>query len=433
MMEKFLTTTSKKRSRSQSLNHNSNSNGNSHNNDTIPDNGNNSNNDKNNSNSNQKSQPKEPNKKKRKYNTSKPNGKAKYTPKTISKSQHLAQFKSKYKEIDESFKYLPKEDCVQCKFCGNRYWTGDTHGLSPLQIHISKETHKQNKQKSTKDKQNDIGSIITSQSQSQKNQRFEMFKPLLVMALLILVCQLPLYMIVSLMSALDFLGMKSTQSQYTSGEQRTELFHAIGDVCAQTAHDKIRMSPSIGVCIDEGTDVSEDKTLMVYCRIFNFEIGDWEEVFAGALNLNGDFSAKNIALTLIEFLLNVVRVSIEQVTGFSSDGASVMVGHIGGVWAYFKVVFIYAVQFHCICYKGDLAVGKILLAIPELIVINDLMRQIYLYFSRSKNKYLLQEQAKELNVCFESIKQSYVSVHFCCSQLMVLIVYILVVYNKHRK
>ena len=32
----------------------------------------------------------------------------------------------------------------------------------------------------------------------------------------------------------------------------------------------------------------------------------FEEVFAGILNLNGDYSAKNIALTLIEFLLNVV-------------------------------------------------------------------------------------------------------------------------------
>ena len=370
---------------------------------TIP-NSDNNNKSNNNSNNNVNDDDNRPLKKFRKtYNTSKPNGKAKYTPKQ-SKSQHLAKLAAKYSFISNVFIYLPKKDCIQCKWCKNELWTGDTHGLSQIQQHCKKTSHQQ-KQKEEEEK-NQEQTEIQSQFANISNSRFTLLKPLFVMALLILVCQLPLFIIVSLMNALDFLNVKSTQTQYTAGQQRNEVFKAIGDVCANKAHEKIRNSLSVGVCIDEGTDVSEEKTLMVYCRIFNHETGEWEEVFAGALNLNGDFSAKNIAMTLIEFLLNIVRVCIVQVTGFASDGASVMIGNIGGVWVYFKEVFIYAVQFHCICHRGDLAVGKILLLIPELIILNDIIAQIYLYFSRSKNKHLLKDKATTFETRIVSIKKS---------------------------
>ena len=171
-----------------------------------------------------------------------------------------------------------------------------------------------------------IASLFTNQSKSAANSRFSLLKPLLVFALMILVCQLPLFIIVSLMNAIDFIGVDSTQTQYTSGEARSDLFDCIGCVCSNNSHEKIRASPTVGVCIDEGTDINEEKTLIVYARIFNYETMQFEEVFAGILNLNGDYSAKNIALTLIEFLLNVVKVTVPQVIGFASDGASVMIG-----------------------------------------------------------------------------------------------------------
>ena len=176
-------------------------------------------------------------------------------------------------------------------------------------------------------KNNDnIESLFVNQSKSAANSRFLLFKPLLVFALMILVCQLPLFIIVSLMNAIDFIGVSSTQVQYTSGEARNDLFDSIACVCSNNAHDLIRASPTVGVCIDEGTDINEEKTLIVYARIFNYETKRFEEVFAGILNLNGDYSAKNIALTLIAFLLNEVKVTVRQVIGFASDGASVMIG-----------------------------------------------------------------------------------------------------------
>ena len=80
---------------------------------------------------------------------------------------------------------------------------------------------------------------------------------------------------------------------------------------------------------------------------------------------------------------------------------------------------MYAVQFHCICHIGDLAVGNILLLVPELIIVNDLITQIYLWVHTSKNKHKFERKAKELNECFETIKQSFVFVcrlsAVCCS------------------
>ena len=47
---------------------------------------------------------------------------------------------------------------------------------------------------------------------------------------MILVCQLPLFIIVSLMNAIDFIGVNS------SGEARNDMFDSIACVCSNNSH-----------------------------------------------------------------------------------------------------------------------------------------------------------------------------------------------------
>ena len=93
---------------------------------------------------------------------------------------------------------------------------------------------------------------------------------------------------------------------------------------------------------------------------------------------------------------------------YNNNNAILITGDVGGVFVYFKAVFVYAVQFHCICHRGDLAVGNLLLLVPELVIVNDLITQIYLWIHTSKNKHKFERKAKELNECFETVKQSFV-------------------------
>ena len=90
-------------------------------------------------------------------------------------------------------------------------------------------------------------------------------------------------------------------------------------------------SPAIGIMVDESTDISVTKSLMVYIRYLDFLRKKCETSFFIVLELTS-----GTADVIAEAIKAELAKCSNKCFGFSSDGAKVMVGKQNGVAALLK-------------------------------------------------------------------------------------------------
>ena len=134
------------------------------------------------------------------------------------------------------------------------------------------------------------------------------------------------------------------------------------------------MSPFFSLCVDETTDLSVTKQLIVYGRYFCN--GDVKTSFLGILELQ-----KGLAVTITEALFKLcsdLKVDLQtRLYGLGSDTASVMLGNRGGVSKLLREKAPFLVANHCIAHRLVLAFGQAANEIPYLKKFNDILNQLY--------------------------------------------------------
>ena len=134
------------------------------------------------------------------------------------------------------------------------------------------------------------------------------------------------------------------------------------------------------MCIDETTDVTVIKELIVYCRY----IVDGK-VRTSFLNImeKCDGTAITIADAITMLCTDLDLDMLHYVCGLGSDGASVMLGSRGGVSKLLMDKTPFLVSNHYIAHQLALACGQVANQIRYLKKFKDILDQLYCFYKKS--------------------------------------------------
>lgn len=112
----------------------------------------------------------------------------------------------------------------------------------------------------------------------------------------------------------------------------------IGSVLKESVLCQVRKAQSYGFMIDEVTDIAVLEQLVMFVQFWDSEFKGTETKFLGVQNLlesSDSADAATITRNVLDELFEC-RLSVDQLLGFCSDGASVMTGKRNGVAAKLK-------------------------------------------------------------------------------------------------
>ena len=169
-------------------------------------------------------------------------------------------------------------------------------------------------------------------------------------------------------------------AHYTSECFKQELVEALAETVAKPIQESLRKSPFFSICIDETTDVSVIKQLVVYCRyLVNAKV---HSSFISILEL-----PHSTAHTIVEAVCKLcedLNLDVHnRLCGLGSDGASVMLGVCGGVSKLLKDRVPFLAAHHCIAPRLALACGQSADEISYLKQYKSVLDQLYCFYSNS--------------------------------------------------
>ena len=173
---------------------------------------------------------------------------------------------------------------------------------------------------------------------------------------------------------------KSGNAHYTSERFKQELVQALAETIAKPVQEHLRASPFFSLCIDETTDVSVTKQLIVYARYLVG--GIVRSSFISMLELP-DGTAPSIVNAVCKLCQDLNLDMRNRFCGLGSDGASVMLGVRGGVSKLLKDKVPFLASHHCIAHRLALACGQSADEVPSLRKFKSVLDQLYRFYSNS--------------------------------------------------
>lgn len=187
------------------------------------------------------------------------------------------------------------------------------------------------------------------------------------------------------------------------GSQR-EFFLILGKAVKERVVEKVKKCGAFGILTDEASDISVTEQLITFVQYFDQESGNVHTSYLSCQDILEKASSAN-AQTISNLLVDTVQSSgldIKKMTGFSSDGAAVMVGKKGGVAALLRSKSPALINVHCICHKLALSCTDSNESIKYIKEVELILRQLWSYFENSPKRmasYLkLQVQFKSMDL-----------------------------------
>ena len=147
---------------------------------------------------------------------------------------------------------------------------------------------------------------------------------------------------------------------------------------------ELRNSAFHTLIIDESTDISSQKMLIIYFKyLLETEIV-FKTIFGGIVKLSECNSISIV--TAVKRFYNENSLDLQKMVMFTSDGASVMLGKNNGVAAILKCEILHLYEQHCVAHREDLAVEDAWKELSFMQDIETLLRTVYTMFSRSSVK-----------------------------------------------
>ena len=172
---------------------------------------------------------------------------------------------------------------------------------------------------------------------------------------------------------------RGVNASYRSEQVISEFLCTLSDTVKEVVMTKMRDSPTFSLMIDESTDVSVLKQLVVYGRAV--VDGKLESHFLGMRDL-ADGRAMTIERSLLEFL-NDNGLEITNMSSFGSDGANVMTGRREGVAARLKRLNSNLISIHCVAHRLALAAGQASETIPYLRKFKEILCNLFYFYHNS--------------------------------------------------
>lgn len=158
---------------------------------------------------------------------------------------------------------------------------------------------------------------------------------------------------------------------------------------------KIIRNQPFSLIIDETTDVSTTKCLVLVVRYFDFVVCKVRDKFLSLISIE-NCDSLNIYKTIVTFFQNI-QVPHKNIVGFASDNASVMMGKKSGVKTLLQKDQPHLYVMGCICHSLHLCSSAASKKLPSHL--EALTRNIYSFFAHSpKRKLELEEFQKYFSV-----------------------------------
>ncbi|CAI7867474.1 unnamed protein product, partial [Closterium sp. NIES-54] len=142
-------------------------------------------------------------------------------------------------------------------------------------------------------------------------------------------------------------------------------------------------SPWIGLSLDESTDRIHGKHLIVYATFFR-GTGVVNEFITLITVDRAD--AASLTSAVVQYLTGI-GLDLQKISAISTDGASVMTGKNNGVVARLRMRIPHLASTHCVAHREALAASDAADAVPELYMVDDVIRGFADLISQSNVKY----------------------------------------------
>ena len=205
-------------------------------------------------------------------------------------------------------------------------------------------------------------------------------------------------------SLLDLVGLLDTNvlhlnkggnATYRSQRSIAEFLSLISDNIRMTTKHELDNSPYVGLMIDETTDLSTIKQLIVYAKCLvrpqsedGTKLGGisvWSR-FLGIVELT-HADAENITQVLLTLLNTQYQIGMQELksklAGFGSDGANVMVGKHAGVSAKLRELVPSLISVHCAAHRLALAASETALQVSTANRFKGIINSLFHYLQQS--------------------------------------------------
>ena len=170
--------------------------------------------------------------------------------------------------------------------------------------------------------------------------------------------------------------------------------------------DIIRKKPPVAVLVDESTSNSNKTCLIVYIRCSLDNSLSPVTFFLDLIEL-GETTAAGICKALLDCLAQhgLTESMLEETfLALGSDGASVMLGSSGGVYARLKEKFVDLISWHCFNHRIELSVHDAVVSCTQINHFKIFMDKLYSLFSMSpKNRRQIELCASQIGAEFMKI------------------------------
>ena len=182
--------------------------------------------------------------------------------------------------------------------------------------------------------------------------------------------------------------LRSLQSEsasrplYSLPNSLNDIQEALAKVATDELLEELRASGTFGLIVDESTDRSTDKTLIIYVKYHCGGVSKTKFLCVAELeSANADGIVNCIRSCLVQH-----NIDITKCVAFASDGASVMMGCTNGVVAKLRTICPMIAAVHCVAHRLQLAVVHASHSIDYLKEFQGVVNSIYKYYHCSAKR-----------------------------------------------
>ena len=171
---------------------------------------------------------------------------------------------------------------------------------------------------------------------------------------------------------------------YTSKVSCREFQQCISEVIQKDILTAVQKADFYSVLIDESTDISVSKQMVVYLRIANEQF-EPKTFFLEDVCIEDPKSDAKVLFGNLTECLERKGLNLSKCFGFGSDGASVMTGRRSGVATRVKERSPHCVNIHCMAHRLNLCSSQASKDVPYFKTFERTCTDLFYYFGGSKS------------------------------------------------
>lgn len=196
---------------------------------------------------------------------------------------------------------------------------------------------------------------------------------------------------------------------YVSRQSAEDFQECIAQDIHEDIISQIKSANMYSVLIDESTDISVSKHMVIYARVVSLIDFTPHTFFLGNITIDDPKSTAEVLFNYLENFLTENGLPLSKLMAFGSDGAAVMTGKKSGVAARVREKNPHCINLHCLAHKFNLTTSQASKRIPYLKEqFEKCLTDLFYYFGGSKSgnrKCELEEIQRVLDMDIVKIKE----------------------------